>query len=149
MKKEKLKFYINDENSLNDYEKEHKRISYRRLIQYLFSDMILCNDITKLFYADINGKYNEINLEIGTDYDEESDDYIDIYQYFIVDFPNFNLDFMNKYCQNEIILYYSDLLDIYILGVTHFGTGWDYVLTDFEYTTEYDGSMQERLYRED
>lgn len=147
-KNNNLKFYINNESELNEYERENKKISYRRLIEYLFSDMILCNDITKLFYADINGEYNEISPEIGTDYDEENGDYIDIYQYFIVDFPNFNLDFMNKYCQNEIILYYSELLDLYILGVDHFGTSWDYVLTDFEYTTDYENSMQGQLYKD-
>jgi len=143
----KLKFYINDESKLNEYEKENKKISYRTLCEYLFTDMILCNDITKLFFADINGKYQEVETEIGTDYDEESDDYIDIYQYFIVDFENFNLDFMQKYCQNEIILYYIDELDLYILGVDHFGTSWSYVLTDFEYTTDYENSMQGQLYK--
>ena len=135
---EKLKFYIN-EKKLNKYEKENKRISYKTLIDYLFNDsLILCNNITKLFYTDINGEYIEPILKVGQDYDE-NDEPQDIYQYFIVDFPNFNLDFMKKYCQNEIILYYIDFLDCYILGVDHFGTGWDYVLTDFEYITKYEG----------
>ena len=144
----KLKFYINDESKLNEYEKENKKISYRTLVNYLFNDsLILCNDITKLFYTDINGEYIEPILEVGQDYDE-NDEPQDIYQYFIVDFPNFNLDFMKKYCQNEIILYYIDFLDCYILGVDHFGTMWDYVLTDFEYTTNYDESMQGQLYKD-
>lgn len=143
---EKLKFYI-DEEKLNKYEKENKKISYKTLINYLFNNnLILCNNITKLFYQDINGEYIEPSLEVGKDYDEENDYYKNIYQYFIVDFDDFNLDFMKKYCQNEIILYYIDFLDCYILGVDHFGTGWNYVLTDFEYTTEYEGSMQNLLY---
>lgn len=143
----KLKFYINDKSKLNEYEKKYKKISYRKLIEYLFTDVILCNDITKLFYSNINGEYIEPEIEIGTDYNSDEDYYYDIYQYFIVDFPNFNLDFMKKYCQNEIILYYIEKLDLYILGVDHFGTSWDYVLTDFEYTTEYKGSMQDELYK--
>lgn len=145
---EKLKFYIKDENELNEYEKKNKKISYKRLIDYLFTDLILCNDITKLFYADINGEYNEILPEIGADYNSESDEYTEIYQYFIVDFLSFNYDFMKKYCNDEIILYYSDLLDLYILGVDHFGTSWDYVLTGFEYTTDYGESMQGQLYKD-
>lgn len=28
------------------------------------------------------------------------------------------------------IVFYNEKLDLYIWGVTHFGTGWDYVLTD-------------------
>lgn len=146
---EKLKFYINNENNLNEYEKENKKISYATLIKYLFNNnIILCNEITKIFFADINGEYVEPFCEIGEDYDEEADDYKEIYQYFIVDFPDFNLDFMKKYCNNEIILYYVEKLNLYILGVDHFGTGWDYVLTNFEYTTEYKNSMQDLLYSE-
>ena len=32
---------------------------------------------------------------------------------------------------NEIV-FYCDSLDMYIWGVTHYGTSWDYVLTDIE-----------------
>ena len=28
------------------------------------------------------------------------------------------------------IVYYNEELDMYLWGVTHFGTSWDYVLTD-------------------
>ena len=126
--------YVKNED-LNEYEKEHNKISFKRLINKLFSDMILCNDITKIFYSDINGIYIEPELKIGENYDVESGEYIDIYQYFIVDFSNWTYEFMKKYKEDlgkEFILYYIDELDLYILGVTHFGTGWDYVLTDIE-----------------
>lgn len=138
----KLKFYINDESKLNEYEREHKKISYKTLINYLFNDnLILCNDIEKLFYTTADNNFIEPIPEVGEDHNE------DIYQYFIVDFPNFNLDFMKKYCQNDIILYYIDFLGIYVLGVNHLGTSWDYVLTDIEYTTKYENSMQDLLYK--
>ena len=131
---EDLKMYIKKEN-LNEYEKKYNKISFKTLVNKLFSDMILCNDITKLFYNEIGGKYTEPKIEIGTDYDEENDCTIDIYQYFLVDFSNWTYDFMKKYQEQlgkEFILYYIEELDLYILGVTHFGTGWDYVLTDIE-----------------
>ena len=140
-KNKKLKFYINDESKLNEYEKEHKKISYATLCDYLFESMILCNNIEKL-----EGFWD--GLEIGNIYDEETDTYVDIYQFFIVDFPNFNYDFMQKYLQNDIILFYNEELDLYILGVDHFGTGWSYVLTDIEYTTDYENSMQGQLYKD-
>ena len=73
---ENLKMYIRKDD-LSDYEKENNKISFRRLIEKLFTDMVLCNDITKLFYQDINGVYSEPQLEIGSDYDDESGDYID------------------------------------------------------------------------
>ena len=137
---ENLKFYVSNMEDLNEYEREHNKISYKRLVDRFFTDMILCNDITKLFYNEIGGEYCEPTLELGTNYNEENDEYFEIYQYFIVDFSNYTYSLFEKYREqlgNELILYYIDELDIYILGVTHFGTGWDYVLTDFEPTTDY------------
>lgn len=131
-----LKMYIKMED-LNKYEKEHNKISFRRLVNRLFSDMILCNDIVKLFHGELNGEYIEPTFEVGTDYDEEYEENIDVYQYFIVDFSSWTYDFMRKYAEQlgrDILLYYLEELDLYILGVTHFGTGWDYVLTDIEPT---------------
>lgn len=133
---EELKMYVKKEN-LSDYEKEHNKISFKRLVNKLFTDMILCNDITKLFYGEIGGKYTEPQIEIGKDYDNEVEEYVDIYQYFIVDFSSWTYELMQKYSEQfgeEFILYYIEELDLYILGVTHFGTGWDYVLTDIEPT---------------
>ena len=129
-----LKMYVKKED-LNEYERKHNKISFKRLVNKLFTDMILCNDITKLFYNEIGGKYTEPEIEIGTDYDEETDEQIDVYQYFIVDFSNWTYELITKYKEQfgkEFILYYIEELDLYILGVTHFGTGWDYVLTDIE-----------------
>lgn len=131
---ENLKMYVEKEK-LNDYEREHNKISFKTLVNKLFTDMILCNDITKLFYSEIGGKYTEPQIEIGTDYDEETGEQVDIYQYFIVDFSSWTYELMTKYSEQfgkEFILYYIEELDLYVLGVTHFGTGWDYVLTDIE-----------------
>ena len=136
----KLRFYVKKED-LNEYEKKNNRISFKRLFNRLFTDAILCNDITKLFFADINGKYQEVETEIGTDYDEETDEYLDIYQYFIVDFNNYTYSKMQelkKSLGKEFILYYLSELDLYIVGITHFGTGWDYVLTDIIPTSNFD-----------
>ena len=134
----KLKMQVKVDD-LIEYEKEYNLISFRRLFDKLFTDAILCNDITKLFYADINGKYSEPLAEIGTDYDEENDEYIDIYQYFIVDFNSYTYSKMQEFSEQlgqEFIMYYIDILDIYVVGITHFGTSWDYVLTDIEPTED-------------
>lgn len=128
----KIRFYV-DKKDLNEYEKKYNKISFKRLFDRLFTDAVLCNNINKLFYGDINGKYEEVEVEIGKDYDEENDEYIDIYQYFIVDFNNFTYSKMQELKEKlgkEFILYYLHVLDLYIVGITHFGTGWDYVLTD-------------------
>ena len=135
--------YVKNED-LNEYEKKHNKISFKRLVNKLFTDSILCNDITKLFYNEIGGKYCEPQIELGANYDEENDCYIDIYQHYIVDFEVWKYEnIFQKYSEQlgkEFILYYIDELDLYILGVTHFGTSWDYVLTDIEPTENIDES---------
>lgn len=133
---EKLKMYVKKEE-LNEYEKEHNKISFKKLVKKLFTDLILCNNITKLFYNEMGGKYCEPEFIIGNDYDEENEIQVDVYQYFLVDFSSWTYDLIKKYSKqlgNEFVLYYIEELDLYILGVTHLGTVWDYVLTDIEPT---------------
>ena len=85
---------------------------------------ILCNDIVNLFYSEINGKYIEPEIISGCDYDNEN---VEIFQYYIVD--SYNLDLLKK---NNEIIYYIDYLDMYIWGVTHYGTPWENVNTNIE-----------------
>ena len=58
-------------------------------------------------------------LEEMQEYDPE------VYQWFIID------DNGARICEefNEIV-FYNEELDMYLWGVTHWGTSWDYVLTD-------------------
>ena len=37
-------------------------------------------------------------------------------------------DIINEYTDDP--LYYNEELDMYLWGITHFGTAWSYVLTD-------------------
>lgn len=71
--------------------------------------------------------YNEIydiNDRI-TELENEQDEDQEVYQWFIVD------DWGARLLQdiNEIV-YYNEKLDMYLWGVTHYGTSWDYVLTN-------------------
>lgn len=68
------------------------------------------------------------HIENGYDYDEEEDYYYEIYQYYII--TDFGAQFLMDYT-NEIV-YYNEALDTYVWGITHFGTSWDYVLTDIK-----------------
>lgn len=43
-------------------------------------------------------------------------------------------EFLKDY--TDEIVFYNEKLDLYIWGVTHFGTGWDYVLTDVKLIKE-------------
>ena len=150
------------------------RVDYAALAKSF--DCVLCNDITKLFYCNIDGEYNEpeqINgfidnseeiklieehiddLENKLNYldslydcndvqyndiqeridqlkeriDElEQDNNPEIFQYYII--SNSGKDILT-YHTDEIV-YYLPTLDSYVWGVTHYGTSWDYVLTDIK-----------------
>lgn len=58
--------------------------------------------------------------------EEEQDEEPEIFQYFIVS-PN-GAEMIQDYTDDP--LFYLEKLDMYIWGVTHWGTSWDYVLTD-------------------
>lgn len=100
-------------NDLNNYEIDNKRLSYYNLF-YKEESMILCNNIAN--------DWEELEVMNGDAYESE------IYQYYII-----NEDTANRLIDDtdEIILYHNRL-DLYILGVCHCGTSWQYVLTDFE-----------------
>ena len=58
---------------------------------------------------------------------------VDIYQYYIV---SGNGAEILKEC-NEIV-FYNEELDMYVWGVTHWGTAWSYVLTDIKCNVPYE-----------
>lgn len=176
-------------NKISNYGLENGYLDYATLAKAF--DSVMVNDITKLFYADINGKYcepeqingyidnseeiedlndriSELMENITEDSTEEEDAPIyaameelqnqidelereqyyqpEIYQYFIISENGVNI--LQEYTNDPV--YYIDTLDMYIWGVTHWGTLWDYVLTDVkldwmkeDYKNEYGYSMEE------
>ena len=82
-------------------------------------DMILNNNIFRECFED----FELIN---GVDYDEEADEFIDIYQYYIID--GYGAEILQEL--TDEIIYYNSKLDIYLWGIDHFGTSWSYVLTN-------------------
>ena len=127
MNEDKKYFYGNE---ISAYGVKNNRVDYRALAKSF--DAVLCNDITKLFYSTINNEYNEIEYYNGTDYNEEEDYYYDVYQYYVI--SSYGAEILERYT-NEIV-YYLPAIDIYVWGVTHFGTSWDYVLTDIKINKE-------------
>lgn len=70
----------------------------------------------------------EWKLVNGVDYDEETEEFIEIYQDFIISHQGY--DILSEY--TDEIVYYNETLDLYVWGVTHQGTPWDYALTDIK-----------------
>ena len=110
-------------NEVSQYGQQEGYVDFRTLAKC--GDMVLCNDITKLFFGSINGEYVEPQLINGFDEDEST---LEIFQYYIIDSGLARI--LEKWT-NEIV-YYIEPLDIYIWGITHFGTSWDYVLTNIK-----------------
>lgn len=113
-------------NAISPYGLKNGYVDYRTLSKSF--DSVLCNDITNLFYSEINGEYNEPEIVNGLDYDDEYDEYVDIFQYYII--SDNGADILKEL--TDEIVYYIPVLDIYVWGVTHYGTSWDYVLTDIK-----------------
>lgn len=108
-------------NEISRYGQQQGYLDYSTLAKAF--DAVLCNDVTRLFYSTINGDYMEAEQINGfTDDDEQPD----IYQYYII--SEQGADIIQEFTNDP--LFYIDYLNIYIWGVTHYGTSWDYVLTD-------------------
>lgn len=115
-----MKLLINN-NKMNDYEIKNKRASYRTIVDYFVGDIVLCNNIP------------EVDLSVWDNAEFDLDD--EIYQYYICDLNDYD---KAKAQECGLLFSYSDLLDVDILCVNHYGTSWDYVLTECELTDNFD-----------
>ena len=120
------KLYVNKED-LNEKELKTGRVSYKRLVDHYVGDIVLCNNITEVD-DEIWDNVDESNL-IDEDGDEMND--LDIYQYYICNVSEWAKEQLKG---TGVILSYSKVLDCDVLMVQHWGTSWDYVMTDIEWT---------------
>ena len=148
---EKKYFYGNE---ISQYGLENGYVDFATLAKSF--DCVLCNNIASRIYEtmeqvggfiDNSEEIEELEKQIyegeesGSISQEEIDDIqekIDelqneqdeipeVYQWYIVS------DNAKSILEDaEQIVYYDDELDIYVWGVTHFGTSWDYVLTSIK-----------------
>lgn len=118
-------------NEISNYGKEHGFLDYDTFSRAF--DHVLNNSIFELGQG-IGYGWELVN---GLDFDYEEEEIIEepeVLQWYIVSDSGAQIiqDYTNE------ILYYHDELDIYLWGVTHWGTGWDYVLTDIPCNCGYD-----------
>lgn len=118
-------------NEISNYGKEHGFLDYDTFSRAF--DHVLNNPIFELGQG-IGYGWELVN---GLDFDYEEEEIIEepeVFQWYIVSDSGAQIiqDYTNE------ILYYHDELDIYLWGVTHWGTGWDYVLTDIPCNCGYD-----------
>lgn len=90
-------------------------------------ELLITSDSTEEQDAATEEQIRDIEEELRELRDEESFP-AEIFQYYIVD--DNGADILKEFTNNP--LFYNEELDMYIWGVTHCGTGWDYVLTDIK-----------------
>lgn len=131
-------------NEVSDYGKEHGFVDYATLAKAF--DAVLANDLipntqevgyweldngSDYYYEDEDG--NRYSPEEYEELDEEKQEkcneiYYDIYQYYVI--SHNGAEILSDYT-NEIV-FYNEKLDMYVWGVTHWGTMWSGVLTDIK-----------------
>jgi hypothetical protein len=105
-------------HKVSEYGLENGYLDYLTLSK-IVGDKVLNN------YIFAEAGYENWQLESGKEENEDGYPY-DIYQYYIITAAGAR--FLEEY--TDEIVFYNEDLDMYLWGITHFGTSWDYVLTD-------------------
>lgn len=121
--------------TVSTYGREKGYLDYRTLAN-IVGDLILNNTLMTFeeFYWELVSGTDQYAVDAdGNECDPDSEDcygiYIyDVYQTYIISERGY--DFLCRH--TDEIVYYCEELDIYLWGITHFGTSWDYVLTDIK-----------------
>jgi len=109
-------------NMISEYGRKNGRVDYATFSKAF--DAVLNNNIM----ADLESAGYYFDIEAGmVDNSEEieEEDPGEIYQYYIV--SDYGADLIRDY--NVGTLFYCEAVDLYIWGISHYGTSWDYVLT--------------------
>ena len=115
-------------NKISEYGLENGYVDYSTLAKSF--QAVLNNEIisatSDIGYWEQTSGYIDNSEEIEELLDEEEEQ-PEIFQYYIVDDNGAEI---LKEC-NEIV-FYNDALDMYVWGVTPYGTSWSYVLTNIK-----------------
>lgn len=132
--KTKVRVYLNQNgvafwkgSKVSDYGMENGYLDYKCLAN-TFNHVPCMNNIFSVPMDEwelVNG-FNPDYLEEEDAYPDE--DLPEVFQWFIID--SNGADTLCHFTNEQV--WYNSNLDLYVWGVTHFGTAWDYVLTNIE-----------------
>lgn len=105
---------------VSSYGLENGYLDYQTLAR-MVGDCVLNNNIFEY------GGYENWALENGMEEDEDGY-FNEVYQYYIISDDRAGV---LKDLTDEIV-FYHEKMDMYLWGVTHFGTAWSHVLTDIK-----------------
>ena len=100
---------------VSDYGLKHGYLDYWALAR-IVGPHVLNNSI---FTATPYSEWTQLNGD---------EDYEEIYQYYVITEAGY--EFLERF--TDEIVFYNAKLDIRLWAITHYGTAWDYVLTDVE-----------------
>ena len=103
----------------NEKQKPLFYTTYSEAIHWLHNNLIMQNDICEID----NQVYDYMRFDT---YNEEDETYTDIYQWFITDCSEDDVEYLERHF--GLLFTYSPLLYKYILCVDHWGTSWGGVI---------------------
>ena len=127
------KFYIGNLEQLNGEERRTGKVSYKRLVDSVIPNRVLANTIGEKYYFEI-----EDNMLIGELYEEEEGSYKDIFQYYVCQLSEWDIEDIEEFGSSDILVGTIPELAIDVLLVDHWGTPWDYVMTNIEWSTDWE-----------
>ena len=129
------------ERFTSDYAKENGYIDYGAIAKAIKQEtggLLLANTLVPMLLEDgfeevysgswdryFNEEGDEITFEEACEDDNSTQEYIEVYQWFLIN--ETAAEILREF--DEFVVYLDDC-DIFAWGVQHYGTSWDYVLTD-------------------
>lgn len=112
------------------------RTSYYEAVHWLHNNYILCNEIANIdpsiwdnmefstqYWTDADGNEYSDPYDYDGDESELEETNLDIYQYYLTDCSQDDVAYLQEHFSG-IYFTHSDMLDLYVLCVTHYGTSW-------------------------
>lgn len=111
------KIYFDD---VSEMAREENRLDYASMVDWCTDGHMVGLNVSPWKMAE--------DWERQCESDEDDEDDYEVFQCFIIsdNAAQFFMQFTNE------LIYYSEELDMYILGVTHLGTAWSYVMTEWK-----------------
>lgn len=126
--------FVENEEEIEELKEEIEALEDEQaeIIDSVDDYMLYAEKVNKV--KEIEDKIDELNGKIEELEEEQENSYnAEIFQYYIVD--DNGAEILKEI--NEIV-YYNEELDMYVWGVTHYGTAWSYVLTDIKCNVPYE-----------
>ena len=125
-KEDYIRRYLKESDIIEGY------LSEAKAFDLFYDSMIMCNSYFN------NNDFCEIDYLIDP-YNEEEDYYTDEYQYFIIDFQYEEETIIKATEKMGNTLYYDNEKELYITGITDWGTSRRIVPTDLKVEEEIEG----------